>query len=82
MMLLSIILILVAVVVVTTFVTQILLPTINGTPWFPLFRNSSTKKALSDLEDKLEEAAEIADIQNRLNSVAEKVQSKMNGKFK
>lgn len=82
MILLSIVLILVAFVVVATFVTQILLPALNGTPWFPMFRSSSAKKALSDLEDKLEEAAEIADIQNRLNSVAEKVQSKMNGKFK
>jgi hypothetical protein len=70
----------VAVLVIAGFVTQILVPFINGTPWFPIVRNSDIKSSLSDLEDKLEEAAEVAQIKERLSAVADKVNSKLNGK--
>lgn len=80
MMLLVLFLVIIAVLVIAGFVTQIFVPFLNGTPWFPIFRNSDVKSALSDLEDKLEEAAEVAQIKERLEAVADKVNSKLNGK--
>lgn len=58
-------------------VTQILVPLFNGTPLFPTLRNSDEKKKLAEVENSLEEANELADIQNRITTLKDVVKSKL-----
>jgi len=79
-MFLTFCLVIISFLLIVAFVTQILVPAFTGTPLFPLFRNSEAKKVLNDMEAKLEEAVELAAIQDRLAAVADKVNSKIGKK--
>lgn len=62
--------------------TQILIPLVSDLPLFPWFRSSPEKEVLETQEDSLKKANEMADIQNRLDSLQNKVSSKLKSEKK
>jgi hypothetical protein len=56
---LDLMLLIVAVLILLAFVTQIVIPAKNGTPMFPFFRTSETAVAVQIAEEELAHIAEM-----------------------
>lgn len=57
-------------VIILLFVTQVILPYILGTPYFPLFREKTPlKEEVVKTEKELEETTELVVLQGQLNEI-------------
>jgi hypothetical protein len=56
---LDFVLILFAMVVLTGLVTQVVIPLVNGTPFFPFFRKSEVAEKIEEAAKELETVAEL-----------------------
>lgn len=74
MLYLDILGVLLALAIVLTFVTQVLVPFVRGTPYFPWVRASDIQEAVEEAEHTLEELSEI----ERLKTLTEQINKRSN----
>jgi len=74
MLYLDLLIVLLAIAVVLFFVTQVLVPFVRGTPYFPNFRKTAVHEAVVDAEHTLEELSEV----ERLKALNEQITQRTN----
>lgn len=72
MLYLDLFIVLLAIAIVLFFVTQVLVPFVRGTPYFPIFDNSEAHEATIEAEHTLEELSEI----ERLKALTEQINNR------
>lgn len=65
---------LLAIAVVLLFVTQVLIPFVRGTPYFPILQKTAVHEAVVKAEHTLEELSEI----ERLKALTEQINQRTN----
>lgn len=74
MLYLDLFIVLLAIAVVLFFVTQVLVPFVRGTPYFPNLRISEAHEAVVEAEHTLEELSEV----ERLKTLTEQITQRSN----
>jgi len=74
MLYLDLLVVLLAIAVVLFFVTQVLVPFVRGTPYFPILRKTAVSEAVVEAEQTLEELSEI----ERLKALNEQITQRTN----
>lgn len=70
----------VIIAIIIGFVTQVLIPLFQGTPFFPFFREkSSVAKAIDEANDTLEDIAEVEVLKETLEEIDQR-KSQLKGK--
>jgi hypothetical protein len=74
MLYLDLFIVLLAIAVVLFFVTQVLVPFVRGTPYFPNLRKTAAHEAVVEAEHTLEELSEV----ERLKALTEQITQRSN----